>query len=265
MKVLVTFAVKEEFGPWQARHPFAAARRGEQTVYEARIGEAEVSVFLTGIGPKVAESNMIGLLTSRIALGEAFHACVSAGLAGALRPGYSAGDILAARHVCRKQGSATLPPAEVLAHGKCLELAGECGARIVERFRTADHLILTAAEKSLLGETADAVEMESFTVLTEASVWGIGGIAIRAVGDTAEENLPLDFNQALTPQGTISATRLASALLRRPAALPGLVRFAKQSRDAAIALADYLDRYIAALGKSVRRSEPAMEEEVAAT
>jgi nucleoside phosphorylase len=264
MKVLVTFAVSEEFGPWQARHRFAPVRPEDPTVFQARVGDAEVTALLTGIGPRIAKLST-GILLAGLESEHMFDLCISTGLAGALKPGYAAGDILAASSIAREEKNLLLPRGELPAHPRCLELAGDCGARIVQRFRTSDHLILTACEKSLLAETADAVEMESFDILNEALSRGIPGIAIRAVGDSADEDLPLDFNQAVTPEGRISRGRIFTALLKRPMALPGLLRFARQSRDAAIALADYLDCYVATVAAKVRAGELETLEMVAAT
>lgn len=265
MKALVTFAIGEEFSPWRGRHRFAAVRVGDQTLHQARIGEAEVTVLLTGIGPRRAAAAVAGILMSQTGGERAFDVCIATGLAGGLRREFAAGEILAACAVVREGENKELRPGDVVSHPKCLELAGECGARIVERFRTSGRVILTAWEKEQLSATAAAVEMESFDVLTEAMAWGVPGIAIRAVGDTAGEDLPLDFNQVLTPRGTISVGGIAAALLKKPSALPGLLRFARQSRDAAISLADYLDRFVAALATRVSPSELMLEEAVAAT
>ncbi len=46
--------------------------------------------------------------------------------------------------------------------------------------------------------TADAVEMESFAVLSRARANGVPGIAIRAVSDTVDEDLPLGMNEVFT-------------------------------------------------------------------
>jgi adenosylhomocysteine nucleosidase len=262
MRVLVTFAVSEEFGPWQERHRFAPIQPEDSTMFHARVGEANVTALLTGIGPKIAKLSAAIVLSSAE---RAFDLCISTGLAGALQPAFAPGDVLAARAVVSGERDSKSNDNELLAHPRCLYLAEGCGAKIVERFRTSDHLILTAREKSLLAGAADAVEMESFEVLSEAMARGISGIAIRAVGDSAAEDLPLDFNQVVTPEGQISRGRIIAALLKRPTALPGLLRFARQSRDAAIALADYLDCYVAAVATNIQLNELEMEEAVAAT
>ena len=46
-----------------------------------------------------------------------------------------------------------------------VSFAIECGAKVVARFLTTPRIVGRADEKSHLGESADAVEMESFGVL----------------------------------------------------------------------------------------------------
>jgi adenosylhomocysteine nucleosidase len=267
MKALVTFACEEEFGPWRGRHRFESVRVGDQMLEQARIGDAEVAVLLTGIGPKIAGASVMGALMARMGIGgdRPYDICISTGLAGSLRPEFAAGDILAARAVVAEYDNGARPPRAVFAHPTCIGIAEHCGARLVARFRTSSHLILTAREKERLSSMADAVEMESFEILTESLAWGVPGIAVRAVGDTAAEDMPIDFNIALTSEGTISKPRIALALLNRPAALLALLRFARQSRDAAISLADYLDRFVVELAAQVQPGDLLLAEAVAAT
>jgi hypothetical protein len=89
--------------------------------------------------------------------------------------------------------------------------------------------------------------MESFEVLAEAFVWIPEGVALRAISDAADEDLPLDFDTVVNEDGDLSVARLAGQIIRRPSAIPGLVRLGKRSEEAAKRLADFLDAYIAAL------------------
>ena len=50
MKVLVTFALAEEFAPWRGMRKFEMQKWGTPDAYVTRIGEAEVGVMLTGVG-----------------------------------------------------------------------------------------------------------------------------------------------------------------------------------------------------------------------
>ena len=69
-------------------------------------------------------------------------------------------------------------------------------------------------------------------------------------------DLPIDFDRCLTPQGAIKPMSLINAIVRRPSKLPNLVRFGRQSNQAAQRLASFLDDFIAAL--------PVAQEKVAA-
>ena len=50
MRILVTFALENEFSPWHAMRKFHPGKWGEADVYCAEVGFAEVGVVLTGAG-----------------------------------------------------------------------------------------------------------------------------------------------------------------------------------------------------------------------
>ena len=89
--------------------------------------------------------------------------------------------------------------------------------------------------------------MESAIVMSHFVAATVPVITIRAISDSADEDLPIDFDGCLTPQGTIKPMSLVSAIVRRPGKLPNLVRFGRQSNQAAQKLASFLDNFIAAL------------------
>ena len=130
---------------------------------------------------------------------------------------------------------------------RLLKIAVACGAKVVDRFYSSPSTIRTAVEKANIKEIADAVEMESFEVLAEAYAWMSEGIAIRAISDTADEDLPIDFDEVVNDSGELSMTRLAGQIMRKPTVIPGLIRLGRRSGEAAKRLADFLDKYIAAL------------------
>ena len=53
MKILVTFAVRSEFAPWQRRRNFLRLP-GDLPMFEANFGGARVRAILTGMGPEYA-------------------------------------------------------------------------------------------------------------------------------------------------------------------------------------------------------------------
>ena len=236
MRILVTFALPQEFAPWRMRRPFARVPVGPLAAYDARIAGADVRVALTGIGQFPA------VRVARQFLQQGADACISAGLAGGLRAEHSVGRVLVARALRMEDERFVLKSDDRLRR-----LAAVCGARAVECFFSAERVVVTAQEKAALGLVADAVEMESFAILTEAARCRVPAVAVRAISDTVRADLPLDFNRVTTRQGAVSGPRLLAQLVRRPYRLPALLRLGADTRRAAAALAGFLDAFVQAM------------------
>jgi nucleoside phosphorylase len=260
VKVLVTFAVEAEFAPWRKRRGFEIARAGELIIYCASLSGVDVNVLLTGIGD--GRASVLGLQVSSFTAGQGFDVCISSGLAGALRAKHVAGDLLVAKQVRSPMVHADVRTDTLACDEELVCLASECGARPVDSFYMADHIVITSAEKARLSPLADAVDMESFEVIKEARACGSRAVAIRAISDTSEEDLPVDLNLALTGKGHVSLGRIAGQALRHPKSIGALLKFGRQSQKAAEALADFLERYVQALahqGKSQGMQEKAVQ------
>jgi adenosylhomocysteine nucleosidase len=92
---------------------------------------------------------------------------------------------------------------------------------------SSDRVITTAAEKRELREKTGAVaaEMEAGAVKKIAGDWGVPFYCIRAVSDTANEDMPLDFNLYRDAAGRFSLPRIAMAAISRPwSRIPALKR-----------------------------------------
>ncbi len=241
MKVLITFALANEFAPWRKLRAFRSGRFGDTHAFVAEINGAEIYVVLTGAGP-----NRAGRAACDVIRGEwdGINFCVSSGLAGALRPEYQIGQVLAARAVRSEASHADVPGYELAGSDPLIAFAAEYGATPVDRFYTASRAIGRVDEKRYLARTADAVEMESFEILKEARAFGIPAIAVRSISDVADEPLPLDMNRIFGDQGEVSIPAVVAEVARHPKSLPGLVRLGQQSKQAAESLAQFLDRYI---------------------
>jgi len=235
--VAVVFALEAEFRPWRARRDFRRAGSDSPRIYESTRGSSIVRAAVCGVGART-----ISGAAARLFAGA--DAVVVAGLAGALRLEYGIGDVLAARRVHRAGSADALLTAPSL-----VSIASQCGSRVVDSFVTAERIIWRAADKrGLSGD--DAVEMESYPVLREAARYKIPGIAIRAIGDVLDENLPFDFNLAIARDGTLRPTVLLRQALARPWRWPMLVRFGAAQQRALSDLATFLDRFFGALIES---------------
>ncbi|HWF36903.1 MAG TPA: hypothetical protein VG322_00175 [Candidatus Acidoferrales bacterium] len=252
MRILVTFALENEFAPWRSLRKFRRAKWDTADVFRTEIGAANVNVLLTGVGPRQA-----ALAMSKISWGEpdTVEFCVSAGLAGALRPQYQIGQILVARTVVAERAPEGSNGRVFEASAPLVSFAQDCGATVAGGFYSAERVISRAEEKEHLGASADAVEMESFTVLSRARADGVPGAAIRSISDSVDEDLPLDMNGVFTETGTVSIPRVLGQVALRPQAIPGLVKLGHNSKLAAESLAAFLDSYIRDLSKRANALE----------
>ena len=113
-----------------------------------------------------------------------------------------------------------------------------------------------AKEKRDLGRQAEAVEMESYTILAEAARYGVPAVAIRAISDTADFEMPYDFGRARDVRGQIRMACVLTQVLRHPSRLPALLALARDCRHAARQLANFLDAYTGMLADRLIPVEP---------
>ncbi len=260
MRVLVTFAVEAEFAPWRRRHAFrrkehvhGSHRGGSDVWYSNRIDDLTLDVYLTGVGWKSARTFLSFLLKEKPDL------CISSGLAGGLKPELKSGEIVVAREVLLANEGKKFRSRALL-----VELAEETGATPVNLFLTNTQVVCRAQSKQSLAKFGDVVEMESFHVLTRAREQQVPALAIRAISDTVEEDLPLDFGRSMGRDGQISYGKLLLQVGRRPHKSPAMIGFGKRSEKAAQNLADFLDKYIAAVRQRFLQWGLGREEGVAA-
>jgi adenosylhomocysteine nucleosidase len=239
--VAVTFALGGEFASWRRLRPFRRCADRPVPAYETRIGRVRIRVVLTGIGDRAATAAAAMVFQDRP------DVCIASGLAGGLSQTLRVADIIAAGRVRRLDGRT------IDSDPRLLALAVRDGARAVSTLFSSPTIVVSAAQKRRLSVDADAVDMESATILDESHRRSIPAIAIRAISDPATVDLPLDFTPALTDQGRVSLVRMMAALARRPHAVPGLVRLGFEGRRAAAALASFLDAYVEHLASNESR------------
>lgn len=234
MKVLVTFAVEAEFAPWRKLRQFSQSNVGDIRTYSAHIPDGELIVLLTGVGGRRAWAE-----ATKVIWDGNVDVCISSGLAGALKEKHRPGDVLAAKEVHATNWNKVIP-----SDGTLLEMATAYGAKLAGAFYSVDRVLVRSSEKVELGVKADAVEMESGDIMLEAIAFGAKVIAIRAISDAVEEDLPVDFNRVMSESGEVSLSKVLSQAAAHPGSIPSLIRFGRQSRNAAEKLAIFLDGYI---------------------
>jgi hopanoid-associated phosphorylase len=159
---------------------------------------------------------------------------VSFGIAGALKPGLRAGDIILSTEVVdedkRWLTSDGLRP-------RLAELAAEIGA--VEGAVLGARMALATKrdKRQAWKETgAIAVDLESVAVARAAAALGIPFVVLRAIADPAVRELPPAALVPLEEDGTPALGQVLASVLRRPKQLPSLLTVAREARQALQAL-----------------------------
>jgi len=176
------------------------------------------------------------VLAARAAEHAAAHAqidrVVSTGLCGALDPALQPGDVFIATEVVALDSGKTFaaaPAATVRPHHTGV-------------LASLDRVVGIKREKQdLFNHGAQAVEMEAAGVAGWAQAHGRPFHCIRAVSDSADEDLPIDFNRVRGPSGRFECWKVIPETMHRPfRAIPGLFQLARRSALCAQAIGESL-------------------------
>jgi adenosylhomocysteine nucleosidase len=244
MPTLICFALKEEAAPFRK---IAAGKTG-------------ITILLTGIGRQNAEKSLREFLNSRRSRGnetqikeklETPHVVpyepdlvLTCGFAGGLNPELKLGEIVF--EISRSRGDETQIKEKLeTLHVVSYETLVAAGAKPAKIF-CADRIATTVAEKKKLrAETgADAVEMESAAIHAVCRERGIPCATVRVISDTANEDLPLDFNALSKPDKNLDYGKLFLAIAKSPGKIGALMQLQKKTRFAAEQLAEILAKII---------------------
>lgn len=264
MRILVTFAVEAEFAPWRRRHAFVPVSMPtpvglqEHFFYRGTVFEDDVDVLLTGIGWEESQAPNRPRYVLRELLKNQPDLCISSGLAGGLRSDLRCSEIVAAREVTLRTGGETFRSSANL-----LAIAKDAGARIDLKQITDTRIVSEASSKSALSNFGDFVDMEGYYILQIVSGTRIPVISVRAISDTCDMDLPPEISKVVNREGHIQPIPLLKLILKQPHRIGSLVSFGAQSRDAALSLADFLDRFLENAGGSSSEAQ-AKREAVAA-
>ena len=260
MRVLVTFAVEAEFAPWRKLREFRSIDYDGLPLRRAEIGDVEVTVLLTGMGPDAA-AHAMGLMMRMADDDRHFDICISSGLAGSLDAQLVPDNIIAPRALVAENLHADQTSEQLSVDSELHEQAVKSGAICSNCLLTTDRVLVKMDHKRNCASRAQSVDMESFEIVKQALAWGARGVVVRAISDAADEDLPINFNLTISSDKQISIPKVLVQLAKNPLALPALIRFGQRSRKAAESLAAFLDQYIKKL--SVTASTPVSREAAA--
>src|SRR5262245_19318313 len=240
MRILVTFAVEAEFAPWRKLRDLQPVAVAGVEVLRARVGNAKVDFAVTGMGTENA------FRIAETLMSEPYQVCVTSGFAGSLNEKHLVGHILVADAV-QQLGTAN----SRLCGRNLVEAAQSDGATRVKKFLTSDHVVRTVEEKKQLAQFADAVEMESFGVLSAAMAHKRSTVAIRVISDDVRNDMPAIVDTSVDEKGQVKISGVVRYVARHPLQLPALIRLGRDSKTAAEALAHFLEAFIKKLSFTI--------------
>ena len=211
MSTLICFALKEEAAPFRK-------------IAASMMASAQADILIVGIGRQNAEKSVREFLAGGTSVSPKL--VFTCGFAGGLNPELKLGDVV-------------FETADETLHAKLLAV----GAKSVNIF-CADRIATTVGEKKQLRvETkADAVEMESAAIQAVCRERGIPCATVRVISDTANEDLPLDFNLLSKPDKSLDFGKLAWAIAKSPGKIGALMQLQKKTSFAARQLAAVLQK-----------------------
>lgn len=159
-------------------------------------------------------------------------ALMSFGIAGALDPALSPGDLIIATRIIGPEGEAVACHREwnasltQLVETRCRVVTGDLAG--------SDGTVATAAAKYELfkATSAVAVDMESLTVALAAREAGIPFCAVRAIADPAQREIPGWVPGAISAKGKTRPMAVLSALFGRSGNIGNLAQLARDSQAA---------------------------------
>jgi adenosylhomocysteine nucleosidase len=181
----------------------------------------EIHVAVTGIGADRARACLERLLTPTVP-----QLVITAGYAGALRPGLHVGDVILASEVIDESGRMWPTAWPAKRRGRVLTCARMIGDPEQKRDLGTKH-------------AADAVDMESAALAEVCREKGVQFACVRAVSDDVATPLSPRLLRMLEG-GRVSAARVCGQLLRAPGLLPELVRLGRNTRVAGERLSEVL-------------------------
>jgi len=241
MSILVCFALKEEAAPF---HKIAAGRPGVFTIVVGigrQNAEKSVRSFLDSCRRRGDESRIKNQSETPHVVSYTTNLVLTCGFAGGLNPDLKIGDVVFEIGNRKSEIGNQLETPHVVSYER-LVAAGAKPAK----FFCADRIATTVAEKQALrAETgADVVEMESAAIQAVCRERGIPCVTLRVISDTANEDLPLDFNALAKPDKSLDFGKLAWAIAKSPGKISALMALQKKTSFAANQLSAVLAKVI---------------------
>jgi len=231
----VVAAMPEELAPLVAGIPSLRGRRLRSGhSLHGRLGDAEVVLACTGEGRERAMRGTAEILDSH-----PVDLLLGVGTAGGLTPALAPGTlVVASRLLDGGRPGAGLDPGWV---DRALAHAGTVEGTVLTSERILCSAVEKAAARSRVAANGPAVvDLESAAFAEAAKRAGIPCLIVRAVCDSAEEDLPLDLNLCRGEDGRIDRFAVVRRAVRSPSTARELWRLRKRVAVASEQLARFV-------------------------
>jgi len=234
-------ALTREMTPW-LRGEHRRRLPGHVPAWRVALADGPVVAVVSGMGPTAAGRAATALVRDHRAGG-----LLSLGFGGALAPGLPAGALVLSQtswHYDPESRRLTPRPAEQdpeLVAGLLGRLARAGLAAVPGTLITTPVIIAKAVHAPHLTHLPHPVlDLESAAVAARAREAGVPFLGLRAVTDTAGEEIPAFLARHLNAFREPTATQVLGAILRKPARLPRVGSLGGRARLAAGVLAQAL-------------------------
>jgi adenosylhomocysteine nucleosidase len=204
----------------------------------ARLGRVPVVIARTREGGSGATRGAEALL-NRVAVDRLLIIGVSGGLTATLQTG----DLIVGHELLN--GGRTVPAPDADWKTAALQVGGARAGTLV----STREILCTPSAKAALRETVGAgvpaaADLETAAYASAAAKHDVSWLAVRAISDTADEELPVDFNQFLDDDGRIRRDQIMWYAMRHPAVVPGLRDLQRRVSLCADRLAAFVDQLL---------------------
>ena len=247
----IVTAIREEVSDFLRQGGFQPADgpvNGDRSVhfFESR-QMPDVVVVEGGMGRENAE-RATRLLTDRYGP----DLIVSAGFAGAVKPGAKAGDLVMCSQVWSLPGPASFwsedsAECRTLVDQRLMDSLTEAVGSVDGKCRwgsclTVDQFVYNNDLKGWIGDTfaVDVIDMESYWVSTVAAEKNLPHVVVRTVLDPMEQRLPPFISEAAADKRSRTVLKASAHLARHPGDLRKLIAITGQVRRARARLAGAL-------------------------
>jgi adenosylhomocysteine nucleosidase len=228
----IVSALPEEIRPLKKRlqNPSRTGLPGAQAVV-GDLGSHRVALATTGDGAALAKTGCEGLLAAFD-----LEALLAIGIAGGLSDDLEVGSVVTAERVVNGAGEVPVPDARLLARSAALQKDHQ-GTVYSHSEIAIDPIAKERLWRQLGGVPASVVDLESASYARTAADHGVPYLVLRAVSDSYDEALPLDFNRFRQADGSSDRGRILRYTLRHPSIIPELLQLRERLRHCAEKLA----------------------------